>query len=150
MERLSAFVDEHIKILVPKIKSYIRDTPNFIRNIKDFRQAGHYFLVTMDVMSLYMNIPNREGLVAVTRSLDNKQPQFTITYQSCLELLRLVLYKNNFNFNEEHYLQISGMAMGTKVAPSLAKLFMGCLEEKLLKKMRKKSWISNYHYTKDI
>ena len=229
-ERISAFVDEHIKILIPKIKSYVRDTPDFIRNIEEFRQTGHYFLVTMDVTSLYTNIPNHEGLVvarggyslyigwygcaavltpffwhsgdwtrsfwgtfshpltpkrsfggakttnpyrirsfwpqipffprsfgvqfsvasgtppsvfgpstppppgvAVARSLINEQPKFTITYQSLLELLRLVLYKNNFNFNEEHYLQIGRTAMGTKVAPSLANLFMGRLEEKLLK-----------------
>ena len=132
-ERISAFVDEHIKILVPKIKSYVRDTPDFIRNIEEFRQTGHYFLVTMDVTSLYTNIPNHEGLVAVARSFINEQPKFTITYQSLLELLCLVLYKNNFKFNEEYYLQIGGTAMGTKVALSLANLFMGRLEEKLLK-----------------
>ena len=100
----------------------------------------------MDVTSLYTNIPNHEGLVAVARSLINEQPKFTITYQSLLELLRLVLYKNNFKFNEEHYLQIGGTAMGTKVAPSLANLFMGRLEEKLLK-TAEENWISNYRYT---
>ena len=75
-EHISAFVDEHIKILAPLIKSYIRDTPDFIRNIEEFRQAGHYFLVTMDVTSPYTNIPNHEGLVAVARSLINEQPRF--------------------------------------------------------------------------
>jgi hypothetical protein len=39
---------------------------------------------------------------------------------------------NNFMFNDEHYLQISGTAMGTKMAPSYANIFLGRLERRLL------------------
>lgn len=35
-------------------------------------------------------------------------------------------------FNGEHYLQVSGTAMGTKMAPSYANIFMGNLERNLL------------------
>jgi hypothetical protein len=35
-------------------------------------------------------------------------------------------------FNGEHYLQISGTAMGTKMAPSYANMIMGRLERRLL------------------
>ena len=67
-EKISAFVDEHIKQFVPHIKSYVRDTPDFIKKIENFKLNGDYFLVTMDVTSLYTNIPNHEGLVAVTQN----------------------------------------------------------------------------------
>jgi hypothetical protein len=51
----------------------------------------------------------------------------------CLvQLLTLVLKHNNFTFNGEHFLQINGTAMGTKMAPSYANNFMGKLE-KLIK-----------------
>ncbi len=39
---------------------------------------------------------------------------------------------NNFSFNGEQYLQTNGTAMGTRMAPSYANLFMADLEEKLL------------------
>ena len=39
---------------------------------------------------------------------------------------------NNFTFDGNHYLQINGTAMGTKMAPSYANIFMGDLEERLL------------------
>jgi hypothetical protein len=41
----------------------------------------------------------------------------------------VVLRKNNITFNGDHYLQINGTAMGTKMAPSYANIFM-CKFEK--------------------
>jgi hypothetical protein len=38
----------------------------------------------------------------------------------------------NFTFDGNHYLQINGAAMGTKMALSYANIFMGDLEERLL------------------
>jgi hypothetical protein len=48
-----------------------------------------------------------------------------------LETLALVLKNNNFTFDGNHYLQINGTAMGTKMAPSYANIFMGDLAERL-------------------
>lgn len=50
------------------------------------------------------------------------------------DLLHLVLHKNNFEFNGNHFLQTGGTAMGTRVAPSLANIFMGKIEKELLQK----------------
>ena len=36
---------------------------------------------------------------------------------------------NNFVFNDEHFLQQHGMAMGTRMAPTFANLFMGEFEK---------------------
>ena len=47
------------------------------------------------------------------------------------ELTEIVLKNNVFEFNNDYYLQIQGTAMGTKMAPAYANLFMGKLEEKL-------------------
>ena len=44
-------------------------------------------------------------------------------------MLTMVLKKNNFTFNGDHYLQINGTAMGTKMAPYYANIFMGKLEK---------------------
>ena len=62
-EKILPFIDEHIKGLVPKIPSYVRDTPDFIKKIENFHHNGDFLLVTMHVTSLYTNIPNQEGLI---------------------------------------------------------------------------------------
>ena len=46
-----------------------------------------------------------------------------------MRLLELVLRKNNFQFNGQNYLQIAGTAMGTRMAPSFANLYMGHFEK---------------------
>ena len=67
---ISKFVDVHIKDYVPTTKSYVRDTQHFISKLLDM---GHIpegaLLVTLYVSSLYTNIPNHEGLIAVVSLL---------------------------------------------------------------------------------
>jgi hypothetical protein len=65
-ERISEFVDHHIRKYVLNLPSYIRDTQDFIKKIKSIGElpAGT-ILATMDVTSLYTNIPNKEGIDAV-------------------------------------------------------------------------------------
>ena len=46
--------------------------------------------------------------------------------------MNLVLKHNVFEFDEKFYLQIQGTAMGTKMAPVYANLFMGRLEAQLI------------------
>ena len=41
----------------------------------------------------------------------------------------MILGMNNLIFNDEHYLQIHGTAMGTRMAPSYANLFMAKFEQ---------------------
>ena len=46
--------------------------------------------------------------------------------------INFVFTQNNFQFNDENYLQVLGTAMDTKLAPYYASLFMGKLEMDLL------------------
>ena len=48
------------------------------------------------------------------------------------DLLKIVLTKNYFQFADSMYHQIQGTAMGTKMAPAYANIFLAELEEKLL------------------
>ena len=48
------------------------------------------------------------------------------------KLLELLLYKNVFRFNDNFYIQKQGTAMGTKMAPAYANIFMGALESRTL------------------
>ena len=117
-------------ILQPYIKhvpSYIKDSNDFLNKLPKYIDHNDKF-ITIDVKSLYTNISTELGLKAVEYWV-NKFPEenkFKIDFiiQGC----ELVLKNNYFNFDNKHYLQISGTAMGTKMAPSYATLTLGYLE----------------------
>ncbi|XP_052708956.1 uncharacterized protein LOC128183834 [Crassostrea angulata] len=85
----------------------------------------------MNVTSLYTNTPHDEGIEACREVWDGRTIQQP-SAESLLKLLEHVLKLNNFMFNGEHYVQISGTAMGTKMTPSYANILMGRLERNLL------------------
>ncbi len=127
-------MDFFLKPLIPKIKSYLRDTSHFILEIFDLGKVPRdSILVTMDMCSLYTNIVILEAIKCVLRFLHEYRVTSQMpTNESLVEVLEAVLTLNNFQFNDENYLQVGGTAMGTKVAPSLANVFMGDFEEKYI------------------
>jgi hypothetical protein len=131
-ERISQLADHFLKPLVQNTKSYVKDTTHFINQIESLPAfTTGTILCTVDVTSLYTNIPNMEGIRACKKQLElHRRVSEPPTNQSIIRLLDQVLTKNNFDFNEKHYLQVGGTAMGTRVAPSFANLFMADFEEK--------------------
>ncbi|XP_054269026.1 uncharacterized protein LOC128990596 [Macrosteles quadrilineatus] len=51
-------------------------------------------------------------------------------------MVKFILEKNNFQFEGRNYLQTKGTAMGTRMAPSYANLFMGKLEKCFLQSQK--------------
>ena len=134
-ERISWFVDNLIKEDVKKLDSFIEDTPHLLRQINDINDKGdmpeNTIPVSIDIKAMYTNIPLQEGLEACKETLEKRSDK-SIPTEYIMKLLKLVMEKNLFTFNEETWLQLLGTCMGTRVSPSYANLFMGLLEKKLL------------------
>ena len=142
-EKISEFVDLHLQPHVQNLPSYLQDTTDFLRKQDALGPLPpDTLLVSMDVTSLYTNIPHQDGIQAcaeVWETRTNKDPPT----ETLIKLLTLVLKCNNFEFNGKHYLQVQGTAMGTKMAPAYANIFMGRLENQLLMSVTLKpfSWL---------
>ena len=127
-ENISAYIDSILKPHMESLPSYVKDTSDFITKIHNLKGIPqNALLVTLDVTSLYSNIPHDDGVKAcdhfMTEGGKSQEARSVIS-----KLINLVLTKNNFQFNGENYLQVLGTAMGTRMAPSFASLFMGKLE----------------------
>ena len=69
-ERISDFIDYHIKPLAPRIPSYIKDTKHFLQELNKLGTLPEgAILVTADVVGLYSHIPHKEGLRAMRAAL---------------------------------------------------------------------------------
>ena len=130
-ERISELADFFLKPLVQSTRSYLRDTTDFINKVEQLcTLPPESYLCTIDVTSLYTNIPNDEGIRACKDLLTKLRTDGTTpSNTNIIRLLEHVLYMNNFDFNNKHYLQVGGTAMGTRVAPSFANIFMAYFEE---------------------
>ena len=62
----------------------------------------------------------------------NLRPQPKLPTTFLLTLLSFVLFFNVFIFNGQHFLQLIGTAMGTRVVPTFACIFMGWVETMIL------------------
>ena len=131
-EKISEFVDYHLRSHVEALSSHIKDTTDYLRKMESLNPLPpDTILVSMDVTSLYTNIPHADGIAACKEVWEQRSNQNPPT-ECLVQMLTLVLKHNNFTFNGEHFLQINGTAMGTKMAPSYANIFMGKLEKQIL------------------
>ena len=137
-ESISQYVDHFLQPRVAEVPHIIRDTTDYLNRVASLpRFQPGWLLVTLDVSSLYTNIPHAEGVKACRDTL-NKRTSYSPPTDDLCELIELILRRNAFIFDDQCYLQIHGTAMGTRMAPSYANLFMADFEERFLATQRLK------------
>ena len=129
-----AFLDHYLQPVMKQLPAYLKDTTQFLNELTNIRVRPDTWLVTVDVKSLYTNIPNDSGINACYEAW--LQQEWTDPQHPPAEILRyllqIVLKLNTFEFNQKHYLQKFGTAMGFKLAPAYTNTFMGKLEKSIL------------------
>lgn len=110
----------------------MREDLDFLRYLPD-RVTPSDKLVTMDLTNLYTNIASTLGLKALSYWINKFPEKINKRFEKnfILEATEIVLNNNTFVFNNTHYEQIKGTAMGTNMAPTYATLTLGFLEENL-------------------
>ena len=72
-EKCSEFLDHHLKPIMQKGWSYIKDSGDFINKTKNLSIIpDNAILVTADVVGLYPSIPHEAGLRALREALDKQ------------------------------------------------------------------------------
>ena len=134
VENISAYLDEVLAPFVKRLPTYVRTltmhSTFLIHSDSKLLNPDHHSLFTMDVKSLYTVIPNNSGLQALAYFLDKhnvKEPSAS----TLTRLAELVLTLNSFSVNNEYYRQLGGVAMGSKMGPNYACLFVGHVEQQI-------------------
>ena len=70
-ENISAFLEYHLHPITQKVKSYIKDTNDFLHKLSALPSLPEdIILCTIDVVGQYPNIPHEDWLVAMQKALD--------------------------------------------------------------------------------
>ena len=96
-------------------------------------------MVSFVVASLFTNVPLEETIeIILKRICINKGVITDIPKQEMKELLILCTKNVHFTFNNETYIQVDGVAMGLRLGPVLANIFMVELETSVIPNLSNK------------
>lgn len=104
---------------------------HYLKNCK----PGKFRIFSIDAEDLYYSIPQRELIGCVQRCFDvyNDECEFVnkccVSVRSFLELLSCYLRSTVIGFEGKLYLQREGICIGSRIAPVLSNIFLGCIDE---------------------
>ena len=133
------------KLLSPLAKSKytIENTRDFVTRIRNMKIPEGYKMISFDVVSLFTNVPVKETIDIIIRKVYNEKLVKTkIKRENMRELLVLCTTEVPFTFNNEMYMQVDGVMMGSPLGPLFANIFMCELENRLIPSLNGK--ISNW------
>ena len=137
-ERVSWLLERILHQLLKFVPAHLVNTEDFTnrlkQNLPEHLPPGA-LLFTMDVTALYSNIPVEEGIRMILRLLEDHEDDIdTLGFElnDIQHLLHFVLSNSYCRFGEDIYWQRMGVAIGNRLAPLFAILFMHDLESRFL------------------
>ena len=95
-------------------------------------------MVSFGVKSLFTNVPLETTIDIILRRIyTNHELTTSLTKKEMKELLLLCTKNVHFTFNQQIYIQVDAVAMGSPVVPLLADTFMIELERSLIPNLQK-------------
>lgn len=147
--QVSHFLHEILHSSLKKPKSFIKDSWTFAKLITTTHISHNEILVSLDVISLFTNIPTSLVIKAIENRWNDISTKTTLTLSQFLYAIELILTSTSFQFNGEIFDQIFGSPMGSPLSPILADIVMEDLETHCLQLLPFK--ISTfYRYVDDI
>ena len=122
-----AFLDKLLQPHMRRTKSYLKNPTQLVNILSNKKIPANALLICLDIESMYTNISHNQAIVTILKIFKNHPHRVFL-----LDLLNFVLKNNIFEFDNLTCTQTCGIAMGTKLAPALATIYIGQLEETFL------------------
>lgn len=134
--------------LARRLPSHLTDSFELIAKLSTASLTTTTIFCTLDVRSLYTNIPITEGIERVRRAFQ-RFPEADRPDRELLELLHVSLTENDFSFGGQRFLQTSGVAMGKAFGGAFANIYMGEWEFEAVRSasLQPTTW---YRYQDDV
>lgn len=130
----------------------LRSSEEFLIDVGELRMKPGERLVSLDVESLFTNVPVRETVDIIIERLYNHQtlPPPPLPPDTLKELLLICTTETPFEFDGQAYLQCDGVSMGSPLGPTFADFYMANIETKLLQENRASNPVYYKRYIDDI
>ena len=118
---LASFLHGIIADSLPETPSHIKNSYDLIKKLKNVKLESDSVLVSLDVVSLFTNIPIDLASDSVVVRWDAISKKTKILLDEFLIAFRMVLNSTIFIFNKKIYKQIFGTFMGSRLSLVVAK-----------------------------
>jgi hypothetical protein len=139
--RLNELVDKYLTVAEQSIPFLLQDTTAYLLLIEQNKHVSpNTILCTVDVTSLYTNIPHEEGAQWVADFYEETLPLWNGQCNGLCPIDKLTLYNYmlfilrncTFEFNARQYTQLYGTTMGAKFSVKFANIYMHCWLRKFI------------------
>ena len=110
----------------------MKNSTDLINILESFPVPFNSYFITLDIESLYTNISHEEVIISFLRKFKHHPKKVFF-----LDLLKFVLKNNVFAFDDLVFMQLGEVAVGTRLAPALATIYIGELEEDYIQTRQK-------------
>jgi hypothetical protein len=109
----------------------LKNSYEFTSMIRTMPNADSLLMCSLDIESLYTNVPVDEAIEIVLNLLyhSDVETHVGLTRQQLAKLLSLALKDSYFKFDGQIYQQTQGLAMGSPLSPIIANIFLNDFEK---------------------
>ncbi|EYB93431.1 hypothetical protein Y032_0182g889 [Ancylostoma ceylanicum] len=117
--------------LLNQIPAHLANTRMFLDRLRTTNITEDCTMESFDVSALYTNVSNDSAMQAISEMLNEHAGNINLygfSVHQLMTLLKACLNCNIFSWSSKHFAQIRGLAMGQRLAPTLAIAFMSRIE----------------------
>lgn len=131
MEPLSKFLDVQLQRVVHLCPCYLKDSWQFLNDIRNLKNLQGYKLITSDANSMYTNINTEHAISIIKKWMILHHDDIPNDFPTELVIagIEQLMKYNVFSFGNRYFLQRNGTAMGTNVACMYATIYYSYHEE---------------------
>lgn len=132
----------------------LKNREDLINKIQNIPCPNSHLLTSFDIKNLYTNIPVEETLTILEKNLKKTNHLDNDKITEIINLTKMTLSQNYFEYNGDFYTQERGLAMGSPLSSIMADIFLNHIENNYILNNQKNPLVKNivyYHrYVDDI
>jgi hypothetical protein len=127
--KVAKFLNKKLQNLIQLPNTYTtKNSYELAQELHNIQINENSKIITLDIKALYVDLPTKNILHITKFWLNKHKHDHTITEQT-LYLLEVILKQNYFQYNNHFYQPNKGIAMGSPISSTLAKIYLQYLEE---------------------